>query len=97
MILWHYQVQTMLEERIGEQLKGELLTSVWAYVKDEIRLLWTEVDSLINNREDMAGQVEHLTFVTEKVKEHFSPEHEILKSGTCHLRKQFQSLMVNDV
>lgn len=66
-------------------------------MQDEIRLLWTEVNSLINSKADMAEQVEHLTFVTKQVKEQSSLEHEMLKSETFYLCKQLQSLKGNGV
>lgn len=82
----------MVEERIEEQVKGQLLGSCWADMKEEMCLLWSEVNSLIKSREDISGHVEHLTFVTEKVQEHSSREQDMLKSENGFLRKQLQFL-----
>jgi hypothetical protein len=86
------QVQMMIEERIEKQLKAQQLGICWADMKNEMHLLWNEMDSLIKSREDMAGHVEHLTFVTKKVQEHSSCEQDMLKSENGFLRKQLQSL-----
>jgi len=82
----------MIEERIEDQVKGQLLTGCWAGMREEMCLLWNEVKSLIKSREDIAGHVEHLTSVTEKVRELSSREQDMLKSENGFLRKQLQSL-----
>ena len=86
------QVQMMVEERIEKQLKAQQLGNCWAEMKDEMHLLWNEMDSLIKSREDMASHVEHLTFITKKVQEHSTREQDVLKSENGFLRKQLQSL-----
>ncbi|KAG0629748.1 hypothetical protein M758_1G127100 [Ceratodon purpureus] len=87
------EVEVMVEERIEKQLKAlkaENRTSV--DMKDEIRLLWAEMDALVKSRQEMQGHVEHLTSVAQKAQEHANREHEMLKSENGYLRKQLQSL-----
>lgn len=91
------QVKLMVVERIEKQLKAQPAGSCWADMKDEMHLLWNEMDSLIKSREDMAGHVEHLTFVTKKVQEHSSREQDMLKTENGFLRKQLQSLQGDGV
>lgn len=82
----------LVEERIEEQVKRQLMASCWSGMKEEMCRLWSEVNSLIKSREDIAGHVERLTFVSEKVQEHSSREQDMLKSENGFLRKQLQSL-----
>ncbi|KAG0553581.1 hypothetical protein KC19_12G022600 [Ceratodon purpureus] len=91
------QVQVIIEERIEKQLKAQQLGNCWADMKNEMQLLWNEMDSLIKNREDIASHVEHLTFITNKVQEHSSREQDMLKSENGLLRKQLQSLQSEGV
>nr|XP_024362283.1 uncharacterized protein LOC112275837 [Physcomitrium patens] len=79
------QVQMMVEERIERQLKSLPLGSGWAEVKNEMQLLWSEMDSLIKSRQDLANHVEHLTVVAKK-------EQDMLKSENGSLRNELQSL-----
>lgn len=83
----------MVEERIEKQLKAQHL----AEMKDEMHLLWNEMDSLIKTREDMAGHVEHLTFFTKKMQEHSSREQGMLNSENGLLRKQLQSFHSDNI
>lgn len=83
----------MVEERIEKQLNAQLL----AEMKDDMHLLWNEMDSMIKSREDMAAHVEHLTFVTKKVQEYSSREQDMLKSENGLLRRQLQSLQGDGV
>lgn len=75
----------MVEERIERQLKSLPLGSGWAEVKNEMQLLWSEMDSLIKSRQDLANHVEHLTVVAKK-------EQDMLKSENGSLRNELQSL-----
>ena len=87
------QVEVMVEERIEKQLKAQKVdTKTSVDMKDEIRLLWAEMDALVKSRQEMQGHVEHLTSVAQKAQEHASREHEMLKSENGYLRKQLQSL-----
>jgi uncharacterized coiled-coil DUF342 family protein len=87
------QVEVMVEERIEKQLKAQKVdTRSSVDMKDEIRLLWAEMDALVKSRQEMQGHIEHLTSVAQKAQEHASREHEMLKSENGYLRKQLQSL-----
>jgi uncharacterized coiled-coil DUF342 family protein len=75
------QVEVMVEERIEKQLKAQKVdTRSSVDMKDEIRLLWAEMDALVKSRQEMQGHIEHLTSVAQKAQEHASREHEMLKS-----------------
>lgn len=89
---WYVQVEMMVDERIEKQLQAHRNIGGSSEMKNEIRLLWAEVEALSKNREEMQGQVDHLISMAQKAQEHASREQDILKSENGFLRNQLQSL-----
>jgi hypothetical protein len=89
---WYVQVEMMVDERIEKQLQAHRDIGGSSEMKNEIRLLWAEVEALSKNREEMQGQVDHLISMAQKAQEHASREQDILKNENGFLRNQLQSL-----
>ncbi|KAH7296642.1 hypothetical protein KP509_26G032200 [Ceratopteris richardii] len=90
------QIEVLIEERIQSRLTQpmEIVSGgkekVMAEMKEELQLLWAEVDLLIEGREKIKDNMEQLNQVAEKAKEAIGKEHDLLKTENGSLKKQLQ-------
>ncbi len=83
-----------MDERIDKRLRKKDI--VMSEMKSNMRLLWTEVESLTKGRDHLQEHVNHLTKVAKIAKENANREQDILKSENGFLRRQLQLFKGND-
>ncbi|CAK9277147.1 unnamed protein product [Sphagnum jensenii] len=88
------QVEALVDERIEKRLSKKDI--VMSEMKSNMRLLWTEVESLTKGRDHLQEHVNHLTKVAKIAKENANREQDILKSENGFLRRQLQLFKGND-
>ncbi|CAM6034206.1 unnamed protein product [Sphagnum compactum] len=88
------QVEALVDERIEKRLNKKDI--VMSEMKSNMRLLWTEVESLTKGRDHLQEHVNHLTKVAKIAKENANREQDILKSENGFLRRQLQCFKGND-
>eukprot|EP01018_Ginkgo_biloba_P009853 Gb_21080 [translate_table: standard] len=90
--------ETRVEEKIGESFplhmdgdNGHNQNTIDA-VKEEIHMLWLEVQALSEGNDGIQGHVEQLAQIAGKVQENISKEQSVTKSEFASLKKQLQQL-----
>eukprot|EP01018_Ginkgo_biloba_P016909 Gb_32370 [translate_table: standard] len=89
-------LETLVEERIDSKISllkntamdcGEPETEG---VKEELSMLWSDIQELLKGKEEIQGHVEQLAQMIEKTQENICKEQSIIKSEGGSLKKQLQ-------
>ncbi|MCO5569804.1 hypothetical protein L7F22_023518 [Adiantum nelumboides] len=90
------KIDSLIEEKMEKRLSQRLeivsrgKEKVIADMKNELRLLWAELDILSKSREEIKDTVNQLAHIAEEAKHSIGEEHNALKHENSMLKRQLQ-------